>query len=49
LQNLEALNLTDTAVDDRGVPHLQAMPGLKRVWCFGSKVTAELPGAGLPN
>jgi mono/diheme cytochrome c family protein len=38
-RRLEALNLTDTGVDDAGAAELKKLPGLKRVWLFGSKVT----------
>jgi hypothetical protein len=43
LKQLEALNLTNTAVDDEGVKTLKAMPALKRIWVFGTKVTAQTP------
>ena len=43
LQKLESLNLTNTAVDDEGVKLLKAMPALKRIWVFGTKVTAQTP------
>ncbi len=44
LRNLEPLNLTDTAVDDSGAATLRTLPALKRLWFFGTKLTAELPG-----
>lgn len=40
LKKLEALNLTDTAVDDAGAAQMKKMPALKRVWLFGTKVSA---------
>jgi hypothetical protein len=44
LKHLEVLNLTETEVDDAGVARLKELPGLKRVWLFGTKATAtELP------
>ena len=46
LRQLEALNLTDTAVDDSGAVQLKRMSGLKRVWLYGTKVTAETSGQG---
>ena len=49
-KKLETVNLTDTAVDDAGVAALQALPGLKRVWVFGTKAveaaTVKGPGSG---
>ena len=46
LQKLESLNLTATPVDDRGVARLKAMPGLRRLWLFGTKTEA---GAEQPD
>ena len=40
LKKLEAINLTDTAVDDSGVAKLKALPALKRMWLFGTKAAA---------
>ncbi len=39
LRTLEAVNLTDTAVDDSGVAPLRSLPGLRRLWVHGTKVS----------
>lgn len=46
LRKLESINLTATPVDDRGVARLRTMPGLRRLWLFGTKTEA---GAGQPE
>ena len=44
LGKLEKLNLTETAVDDSGVAQLKSVPGLRRVWLFGTNVTTADEG-----
>jgi hypothetical protein len=36
LEKLEALNLSETTVDGAGAAALRALPGLKKVWAFGT-------------
>jgi hypothetical protein len=43
LSRLEALNLTDSAVDAAGIETVRAFPALRRLWTFGApgKAAAE--------
>ncbi|MEY3608060.1 MAG: hypothetical protein RLZZ447_848, partial [Verrucomicrobiota bacterium] len=36
LPHLEALNLTDSAVDAAGIQQARAFPALRRLWAFGA-------------
>jgi hypothetical protein len=36
LASLEALNLTDSAVDAAGIERARGLPALRRLWAFGS-------------
>ena len=36
LSRLEALNLTDSAVDAAGIETVRAFPALRRLWAFGA-------------